>query len=71
LKDVLALLQRSHDINPNAFEDYILQLYRKQEIDLQPGGDPAEYHLHSPTRKEFYYLIPHNAPAESGSAKKD
>jgi hypothetical protein len=42
---------------------YILQLYRKQEIDLQPGGDPCEYHLLSPTNKAFYYLIQPAYPA--------
>ncbi len=60
LKDVRAQFQARFDILDEEFVKNILQLYRKQEIDLQAGGDPSEYHVTSPTSKDFYYLIPHD-----------
>jgi len=59
LKDIRAQFQERFDISDEEFVKNILQLYRKQEIDLQAGGDASEYHVTSPTSKEFYYLIPH------------
>lgn len=46
-----------YSISDKQFEEIILRLYRKQIIDLQPGGNPSEYHIISPTGTKFYYLI--------------
>lgn len=56
LKDLRKILTKDLRISNKEFEDKILRLYRKQVIDLQPGGNPDEYHLISPTGKRFYYL---------------
>jgi len=57
LKDLKEILTKSYNINEKDFEDIILKLYRKQIVDLQPGGSPTDYQLLSPTGKKFYYLI--------------
>jgi len=57
IKNVRKAVIEKFNISEKDFEDIILRLYRKQKIDLQPGGDPTDYHLLSPTGKRFYYLI--------------
>lgn len=57
IKNIKDKILKNFNITQKDFEDIILRLYRKQLIDLQPGGDPKEYHLLSPTGKKFYYLI--------------
>lgn len=57
IKNFKDIVLKNFNITQKDFEDIILRLYRKQLIDLQPGGDPKEYHLLSPTGKKFYYLI--------------
>ena len=60
LKRDRALRENQLTFEKHKFEEIILRLYRKQVIDLQPGGDPGDYHLLSPTGKKFYYLIAKN-----------
>lgn len=57
LKDIRKLFLREYKITEKEFEDNILRLYRKQIIDLQPGGNSSDYHISLPTGKKFYYLI--------------
>ena len=57
LKDIRNLFLREYKITEKEFEDNILRLYRKQIIDLQPGGNSSDYHISLPTGKKFYYLI--------------
>lgn len=57
LKTLKTIFIKEYDMTEKEFEEQILNLYRKQMIDLQPGGDPSEYHVQSPTGKKFYYLI--------------
>jgi len=57
LKDLRKLFLKDYKISEKEFEDNILRLYRKQIIDLQPGGNNSEYQISLPTGKKFYYLI--------------
>ena len=57
LKELKNILKKKFNLNENQFRNIILKLYRKQLIDLQPGGPSTDYHLLSPTGKKFYYLI--------------
>jgi len=57
LKDLKKIILNSYNISEKDFEEIILRLYRKQIFDLQPGGNPTDYQLLSPTGKKFYYLI--------------
>jgi len=57
LNDLKEIILNEYNISDKDFEDNILRLYRKQLVDLQPGGNPADYHLISPTGKKFYYLM--------------
>ncbi|MFX1450480.1 MAG: hypothetical protein ACFFCM_06545 [Promethearchaeota archaeon] len=57
LKDLRDSFIRDYGISNKQFEENILRLYRKQLVDLQPGGNPEDYQLLSPTGKKFYYLI--------------
>ena len=57
LKDLKNIFQTNYNVSTNEFEESMLRLYRKQIIDLQPGGNPNDYHLLSPTGKKFYYLF--------------
>ena len=60
IKNVKESVMKKFNIAEQDFEDIILRLYRKQIIDLQPGGAPTDYHILSPTGKRFYYLITKN-----------
>jgi len=57
IKDLKQNIQNKYGLATKEFEEIILRLYRKQKIDLQPGGPPTDYHLLSPTGKKFYYLL--------------
>ncbi len=57
LKDLKNIFQTNYNVSITEFEEGMLRLYRKQIIDLQPGGNPNDYHLLSPTGKKFYYLF--------------
>jgi hypothetical protein len=57
LKVLKEQFMQEYSYSEKEFEDNILRLYRKQEIDLQPGGDVHDYHIASPTKKLFYYLV--------------
>ena len=57
LKDLKNIFQTNYNVSIKEFEEGMLRLYRKQIIDLQPGGNPNDYHLLSPTGKKFYYLF--------------
>jgi len=57
LKELKNIFEKKYNLNENQFRNIILKLYRKQLIDLQPGGPSTDYHLLSPTGKKFYYLI--------------
>ena len=57
LKDLKNIFQTNYNVSIKEFEEGMLRLYRKQIIDLQPGGNPSDYHLLSPTGKKFYYLF--------------
>ena len=57
LKDLKNIFQTNYNVSKNEFEEGVLRLYRKQIVDLQPGGNPDDYHLLSPTGKKFYYLF--------------
>ena len=57
LKDLKTIFQANYNVSIKEFEEGMLRLYRKQIIDLQPGGNPNDYHLLSPTGKKFYYLF--------------
>jgi DNA repair exonuclease SbcCD ATPase subunit len=57
LKNIRDILKKSYNVPESKFEESVLRLYRKQLVDLQPGGNPEDYHLLSPTGKKFYYLI--------------
>ncbi len=56
IKEIRKIFLKEYNISNKEFEENIMRLYRKQIIDLQPGGNPADYHLLSPTGKKFYYL---------------
>ena len=57
IKKLKISVMKKFNVSEQEFEDIILRLYRKQIIDLQPGGEPTDYHILSPTGKRFYYLI--------------
>lgn len=56
IKDVNKSIKKEFKIREDDFINLIMRLYRKQMIDLQPGGNPRDYHLKSPTGSEFYYV---------------
>ena len=57
LKELKDIFNKRFNFTEKQFREVILRLYRKQLIDLQPGGLPNDYHLLSPTGKKFYFLI--------------
>ena len=56
IKDVNRIIKSEFGISEADFVDLMMRLYRKQVIDLQPGGSPGEYTLQSPTGSRFYYV---------------
>jgi len=56
IKDINDSIKKEFKISEINFIDLMMRLYRKQLIDLQPGGNPRDYHLKSPTGSKFYYV---------------
>lgn len=57
LKEIRNIFLHDYKMSQKEFEENILKLYRKELIDLQPGGNKFDYHLSLPTGAKFYYLI--------------
>jgi len=56
IKNINKSIKKEFKIKEDDFINLIMRLYRKQMIDLQPGGNPRDYHLKSPTGSDFYYV---------------